>query len=354
MSLPQTRPLAIARFTVAFLIWSCLKTSADNVEDSPIERFKALLSSPPVIQQLVYSKVLPDAGRVAVRLDIGLMGATNQELYELRWQTNAFFHRQLFSLDHALDNEIRGECFSLWNSHFYFLDARTKPCLYVLERNEAARGIYPDAYHAAHIRMTHAAEVLNLGLSHLTPGTLRWERDRFSLTTMGDKKPLFIRGAISGLTNGIPSELRVQYSNDVGIANYRIAYSYDAYRAPWFPSQIDTYFLQSGKEILYSRYRILKAITAKDPMPENQFVPARWLTRDFQALLYLTNNSTYAQLPSGQFVEVPTAIPTFHLTSKDYLKSRFYYACAVSWTFLFLVLGLRTWQQNNLNKAQKE
>lgn len=308
---------------------------------TPLERFQRLFSSPPVIWQLVYSQTLPNAGRVAVSLEQGLTGATNQEMFEVRWQTNAMLHRELFSIEQRNDNEIRGECFSLWNDRFHFLDARTRPSLYVVERKKAVEGVYSDVYHAAHIRLTHASEILNLGVSHTSPGSIHWEGDHFQLVSMADKKPISLTGRISAVSNGVPVEIRVKYSNDVGAAEYRIAYTYERYAAPYYPSRIDSFLLRNGKEILYTQFYLLEVKTSPAALPESHFVPGAFLTPAEQSLLYLTNNSTYSKLPSGLMIEVPAAIPSLEFSAKDLKRNCFYYFAALAWSSLLISFGFK-------------
>jgi hypothetical protein len=321
---------------------------------SPVERFKSLLTSPPVIERLVYSIALPNAGHVAVSLDTGLAGATNHEYYELRWQPNAMLHRQLTAPDQTIDDLVRGRCFRLWEDQFYFLDARTRPSLYVLERQKAARGMYPDAYHAAHIRMTEALQPINLGISHLYPGMVRWNGDTFDAVSMADKKPIWIRGRISRICRGVPEEIKVQYSNDMGMAEYRIAYEYHGYRAPWYPDRIASHLLRGKTEILYSDFAILSVAAASAPLNQSHFEIASSRQEMEDSLLYLTNNSIYAKLASGRFIETPAAIPARKLSVADYYRNRFYYAAVTIWTFAILVLGFRTWQQNRTNQRRME
>ena len=61
----------------------------------------------------------------------------------------------------------------------------------------------------------------------------------------------------SRLTNGIPSELSVLYSNDMGVARYRIAYAYHHYAPPFLPDRVTLFFQAPEKEIEYRTYEIL-------------------------------------------------------------------------------------------------
>jgi hypothetical protein len=261
------------------------------------------------------------------------------------------FHRHLTSPDEAAGTNVPGMCFSLWDDRFLFLDARTKPALYVFEREKIARGIYPGPHHAAHIRITEAVQPLTLGVAHMYPGMARWTGDAFAVVSMADKKPMWIRGRLAAFSNDIPVELRVQYSNDMGVADYRIAYDYAAYRAPWYPSRIASHFVRGDQEVLLGEWHLLSLATAPGPLPESHFNPLATSLADSGRLLYLTNDSIYSRLPSGQFLETPYGAPAVQLASKDYHRNRYFYAAAGAWTIALLALGWRT-QQSAKHKHQ--
>jgi hypothetical protein len=334
--LNDVKPLVTITTIALFQIYSF--ASEDR---SSVERFKLLLSSPPVIKSMVYSRTLPAPGQTAAFIDTGLNGSTNREFFEIRWQTNAFFHRQLIAPEQVTNNTITGRCFKLWNDQFYFFDSRTAPSLYVLEWDKAARGVYPGPYHAAHIRMTEASQPLTLGISHIYPGMISWEDDRFTVVTMADRKPNWIRGRITGFSNGVPSELKVQYSNDMGVANYRITYDYADEWAAGYPSRIAAHFVNGEREILYSELFILSVKISQAALPEDHFSLASTVMAP-DRMLYLTNDSVYARLPSGRLIEAPGVTRRSRFDPGGYHRNRYYYAAAGAWTICCFALGVRT------------
>jgi len=349
-SLQTDRKVSLVRRRLALIAMVLLIAGGSTMPllaDSPKERFKALLQSPPVIERLVFVEKLPVNPHHAVPLDQGIAASTNFQTFELRWQTNAMFLRQIRNLNDLTNQFVPGECFTLWNDQFYFLDAGRKAMLYVLEQEKARAGIYPPPYHATLIKRGKAAEVLNLGISHLTPGSIRWEGDTFHAVSTADKKPIHIRGEISGLTNGIPIEMKVQYSNDVSVANYRMTYAYESYRPPYYPTRITAHFINRDKEIEYRAYSILSLATSPNPLPQSRFGPEPFLLANAMPTFYLTNDSIFFKLPSGQLIETPATIPKLRLSGSDFFKNRYYYFAAASVTLWFLALVLRT-------KAQTE
>lgn len=325
-----------------------------NQEVTPLKRFKTLLEAPPVVARLVFSETLPKDPTKAVPLDTGLADSTNRIFYELRWQPNAMFCRQIRRPDDITNQAIVGACFSVWEDKLYFLSAGGNPMLYVLEKEKAKRGDYPAPYHASLIRRCRAAEPLNLGISHLQPGMIRWEGNQFKVVTTADKKAMYIRGDVSGFSNNIPCELTVQYSNDMGVANYRIEYHYDTYAPPYYPSRITSYFRYHGKEICYRACQLLSIQTAPKALPESSFDPSPYILASRRALLYLTNDSIYFKLPSGKLIESPSSVPKLKLSSVDYRKNIGYYLAAATVTLLFLGLTAREWiHQHQINRIKK-
>jgi hypothetical protein len=303
------------------------------------ERFKLLLQSPPVIRSLVYREKLPPVPNKPVPLDIGIANSTNYALFEVRWQTNGMVARQLRSTNDV--DRMSGVLFTVWDDNICFLDTPTNAFFYHLEHDRVRRGHVPPAYDAAWYRISRYAEVINLGLSHLSPGAVRWDGDKFSATGIADKKPMFVTGEIGGLTNGIPCELRVQYSNDMGLAQYRLAYQYDTFRPPFYPTRIKLLFQHRGKEIEYRTYDILSVTAAPAPLPEALFTPERTFHGNQTQFRFYTNDSIYTRLPSGKLLETPASFPKLTLTREEYYRNRYIYALAVLMTAGFLRLAVK-------------
>ena len=309
-------------------------------DESPLARFKTLLQTPPVIYRLVFAETLPSVPNKAAPLDIGIAGSTNHVFYELRWQPNGMFFGEMAGLSDLPNRIIGGRGFLLWKDHFYFLGGR-QPMLYVLEDAKARGGEYSTVYHATLIQRSRACEPLNLGISHLTPGMIQWESNHFSVLTTADKKPMVVRGAITGFSNDIPCELSVQYSNNMGTANYRIAYDYEHYASPYYPCHITAFFRFQGKEVPYRAYTLISVRTAEKPLPESDYDLRSYFPANDQPLLYLTNESVYVKLPSGRLLESPSSVPRLKLTRDDYRKNRPYYVAAASVSLCFLALTIR-------------
>jgi hypothetical protein len=312
-----------------------------------VASFKQLLTCPPAIEHMMFRERLPVAPAKPVPLDGGIAGSTNYALFELRYQSNGLYVRQLATTNDMTRGQLSRVNFTLWNDMFCFLDAGQGAFFYRLEHERARRAQVPPAYDAAWFRVTRYAEVLNLGLSHLWPGTVHWTGDAFRAQGIADRKPIFVSGRITRLTNDMPCELRVQYSNDVGVAAYRIAYGYARHEPPHFPSSMTLYLQHGGKEIEYRAYEILSLTPARAPLAEALFSPERFLRENRLQRRYYTNDSVYLALPSGRMIETRASSASLSLSRRDIYRNRYFYMVMALVTVMFFVLAFRAWACNN-------
>jgi hypothetical protein len=303
---------------------------------TPKDHFKALLSSPPTIERMIFMERLPKDPNHAVPLDTGLADSTNSLIYELRWQTNATFLRTLKDPSGFTNYTMSGRCFTLWNDQFYFLDNPKSAVLYVLEEAKAAQGNYTGPYHATTIRKGKATQILNLGINHVKPGTIRWEGDSFSASAIADKRPIQVQGHITGYSNGIPSEMHVEYFNESGIARYRLLYDYASFAPPYYPSRIRINFFYKDKEVEYQDYTIQSVQVAAKPLPSTHYDPKPFIDANQLQLQYFTNGSVYFALPSGQLIETFGNAPKTKLSRADYKLNRYYYLAVLATAAFFV------------------
>jgi hypothetical protein len=323
----------------AFALLACAVEK--NNAATPKDHFKALLSSPPTIERMIFTERLPKDPTHAIPLDTGLADSTNVLTYELRWQTNATLLRTLRHSASFTNYSMWGKCFTLWNDQFYFLDNPKSAVLYVLEEAQAAEGNYSGAYHATLIRRGKAAQVLNLGVNHLQPGAIRWDGDSFSVSGIADKRPIQIQGHITGYTNDIPSEMHLEYFNESGLARYRLQYDYEKYGAPYYPARIIINLLHENKEVEYQNYGIQSILIAERPLPKSHFDPAPFIEANHLQLQYFTNGAVYSALPSGQMIETFGSVPSLKLSSGDYRLNRYYYLAVLAIAAFFLAMLIR-------------
>ena len=317
-----------------------LGTWAQAVEPNATEIFKRLLSAPPIVRQMVYLDKVSPLPRSAEPLQAAASDSAGYTRYFLTWQPNAISFHTAPKVSTTDSRTYYDEFFLGWRNEFYFLNGRQFAFRYQHGPGELKPGPFPAAYHAALIKQHAAYEPINLGLNHLMPGSVVWEGENFSAVGSADQKPMFIWGRISVISNHVPTEMQVHYSNDMGIANYRISYQYSEYQPPYYPSRISTYFQHNRKETECDN-RILSVAATNTPLPRAAFEPLSYLTSNHMSLRVLTNNSIYTQLPSGRLVETPGATPKMHLTPTDYYANRYYYLAVIIISTGFLYLAVR-------------
>jgi hypothetical protein len=343
-----------------WLLWVSLGANVVALDQSvseigPKEAFKQLLSAPPPVAQLVFREKLPPVANEPVPLQGGIEGSTNFALYQLRWQSNGLVVHSLRSTNQTSAAQRADVGFTLWNDTFCFLDIGTNAFVYQLEHQRAQQGQVTPSYDAAWYRVSRYGEVLNLGLSHLWPGTVHWDGDRFTARGIADKKAIYLTGVLSSSSNGLPCELKVAYSNDMNVAHYRIAYEYTPEIQLPFPGRIRLFFQNRGSEIEFRSYELLSLTRAQTPMPRESFAPEA-LTQTAPKsgpMRYLTNGSIYIRLPSGQMLETPAASAKLSLGREDYHRNRYFYAATalVGASFVFLIVRTNGSKHNQKNHA---
>lgn len=315
-----------------------------------LERFQRLLSNPPIIRELLYVEKLPPVRDRPPPLDRGIQDSTQFATGLLSWQPGAMAFRALAHTNSnaQADRTYAGLAFWFRDDTMTFLEGPTNVLVYRMEHNRVQHGEFPPTYDAATYRLRRQSEPLSLGLSHLLPGSVQWDGLRFTAVGSADKQPIYVSGAITGYTNGIPNEMKVFYTKDssktpVSGASYRIAYTYDRWEPPWFPSQITLYFQRGTREIEYRSYRILSVVTSDKPLPAEVFDPFRHLSRDQVRVTLATNDSHYVVLPGGALLQASGgATPKARLTAGDVYRNRYAYLAIAAVNVGFGVCYLKT------------
>lgn len=158
-----------------------------------------------------------------------------------------------------------------------------------------------------------------------------------------DRKPMHVFGVISGQSNGIPTEMKVAYSNDMGVAHYRMEYHYQTYQFPYLPTEMRAYFTYQGKEILYQSYHPLEVRLANHLISAEEFDPMKMFHKEeWIATRYVTNDSLYVALPNGRMLKTETLdVPRVRFVSRDYYRARYAYLAMATLFVTFCVLAVR-------------
>lgn len=196
---------------------------------TPWEQFKAFLTNPPPIEEIVFER------KLLIALP-AIPGATNMvptgTFFQLRLQTNAYFLRQMQVMgeapkNHHAGNMLEGE----WNDAFWKLqdnqlnlwnsknDARLK---IEVERNKIS------------------SPILSLGLDErINQSTIVWHSDTFTAQGIGGAR---FEGRIeSKTTSGLPTRV-VTWAVQEPSSLHGVEYEYLASFHPWFPVAIKPFF----------------------------------------------------------------------------------------------------------------
>jgi len=324
-------------------------------ELTPTEKFKALLSNPEPVEEMLFLEKRPREQGKPPSLEDGIAGSTNYSVGFLAWEPGSMVFRTLATTNLPVSPDADGPAFTFHNNRFSFIDGRTNVLVYELEHKRVEAGEFPPTFDAATYRLRRTSEPLNLGLSHLLPGSVRWDGDHFHATGSADKKRIHISGEISDYSNGVPTGLRVQYSNDMGVANYRIAYTYASARLGDFPETIRILFNYKGREIEYRTYTILKRTVGKAPLPDRLFDAFSYVPRSESTVRLSTNDSLYVVMPSGRLLETPSAAaPKVRLTKNDFYRNRYIYVLMGALTIGFGVLLVKSAKSGTTNHNQNQ
>lgn len=212
----------------ALLVWAVLSVGSLQAQ-SPLDQFKAFLTNPPPIEEIVFER------KLLLALP-AIPGATNMvptgTFFQLRLQTNAYFLRQMQIMgeaptNHHAGNMLEGE----WNDAFWILqnnqlnlwhsknDARLK---IEVERNKISNAI------------------LSLGLDErINQSTIVWHGDTFTAQGIGGAR---FEGRIeSKTTSGLPTRVVTWAVHEPSSLN-GVEYEYLASFHPWFPVAIKPFF----------------------------------------------------------------------------------------------------------------
>ena len=273
-----------------FLI--CKSTEGRPLEISP--EWKAHFKTTPVIENCVFERKVFSGN-----------GQTN--LYQFRYQENAFMFRQILSLKDVFSNNIptmldyagrfESNCWAIdWTADTFgrlklFPNAdqiwRKPP------KNGDAMLVYADE------RQLFAA--LYYGIGDLNPTTVEWsEESKFTAFSVFGQKML---GEITEASHGRPTVLEWHY-DDAPDKQFRfiLEYSYSPsdtnFDLSYYPIEIQLYSKSNGQKKLGAAYKILMLKTNAVPLDKSFFDPNRYfvkpsLSHPRVSILLYSNNETY-------------------------------------------------------------
>jgi hypothetical protein len=264
------RPIAT---NIGFAVASCVATMAQahlasrqGSSDPPVEQFKRFLSSPPVIERLVFGERLPPDPKAPWRTDLPLSSSQSFQYYHARWQSNAHFLREIAS-PHAVDDlQAIGLLASCFEDRCWFrygdaaYDGRIEfgVSLTNMVCSTAFRSSFP------------LLQVLNLGIMHARIGSAEWEGNRFRIRET--TRPFDITGELSlgasGLVDRSSSEILQRHARHPLAQSLWLRYERSL---SFFPRTVSCSWL-NGKEAIPRIDLIVHSLHATNlPSPPEAF-----------------------------------------------------------------------------------
>ena len=349
------------RRVVAVAILSLLPTLAvlcsGNRTSSPtkpdrVESFKAFVSSPPVIEELVYRKKLPPDLHRPPPMETGLQGSTNYQFMHARWQTNGLFWRELSELSDLSEYRLQRKLVIRSDRRFWFLDS-VQAIVGDLDDPASSNGKGPTSHLNLILdtELRKLGEVLNFGVFHLPPASIRWQGDEFATEAKLALTTIQIRGKLARTPDGLPASLGVEYRNDQGIATYSIRYSYTTnVGLPFFPNQWRVLWLRNGREIEMGEVSLLRLGVGEEPLPLASFDASAFIRTNRSVMRYYTNHMLYAANRLGQLVPLPVGVsPGDTLNQPSLATHRYFYLVIAGLTIGFFLRVVRMKRSTNRN-----
>lgn len=286
--------------------------SSEAANVSPFERFKQFVQQPPVVADIVYMS------------NVGPLGSPDKfNYYHCRWQTNAFYRRQLPSLRSLNTLEVMesGRFISRFgNTHWTF---ETGKILSVFDRSDPSSRA-PLKLHSAW--EDSFSSVLNMGVANLPIGSITFSDNKYSAISPISGSAVSLQLFPTQSFPPLPSHLHVIYRSQGIDYSYVVKYGFERrgnIAEEYLPDRISVFRIQEGVEHANQEFRILYLKTSLSPLPQASFDPTVFATQKTRRLVY--TNNWVSELSRGTWK--PLAIS--HEATGDVTKSqpatRFFY-----------------------------
>lgn len=275
---------------------------------SPAERFKTFLSSPAVVESLVFSERLAPDPKTPWRTDIPLTNSTSFRYYEARWQPGAFFLREIAAPDALSDPVTPGLLAVHFGDQCWFHYGRGLTDDFI----DYGAGASNHVCEVVKLNSGVLKQVMTLGIMHCDIGSIEWTGDHCSVRSAPDEYQT--SGDLHRSSEGLVDSVRVTYSNDKGEIHWVIRYHYQANSTtPWFPSFIRCYWLDGANEIERDEFQVFTIKIRNKASDFQSFQPESLIRANQWQIHLFTNNAIFAVLPGGQLkklkdVQVEAAI----------------------------------------------
>ncbi len=271
--------------------------------NSLLEQFKAFISSPPPISNLVFQQKVPMGGGM-LPLDGSFALSTSYEYFQARWQTNGLLFRQITSPSDVTNFTVAGKLVS-WSGHQHAL-FEPGPLLTTWdERDPSVAGKYISVFYTSQFFLEPLREILNLGIMYVGVGTVEWEGDRFRAQCQVDREHLRVTGEAGRARDGRVDHLKVRYAFPHHTNDYLVRYGYNpALGYDYLPSVVSNFWLKTERtgtqrEIELDEWRILDIQIHEASLAAEAFDVAPFTRQNHWPEQIYTNSGFYARGTNG-------------------------------------------------------
>jgi len=268
-----------------------------------LERFKDLISSPPVVEELLAER--------------RYNGSKPTDYYYARWQSNAFLisiatNRQHVALGGG-DKEL-AQVYSRFDDLCWTVFGVKRPLKIgslgdISPTNELVLGTYWASI--------DIGRILNCGVDHLKPGEVTWTANTYRVTNESGRAIVSgeartnLSGVVTQISMDISAWPRPLNPRDSLPINYywQLEYQYDQSVSDLYPSVIKRYVIKPKERLLRDEIHIHSITTGTSALPRDAFAYAPFV-RTNSWILHATNDSFIYKDKSNVFQLVQTAAPS--------------------------------------------
>ncbi len=308
----------------------------NTVTNSNIEQCKSFISSPPIIEELIWElKIAPPGKRHNPEDDLG--ASTNFQRFIARWQPDARFVYQVFPEYVSTNTVMNWTSVSVFGSKHWQMDPSGTLILWHDDGSPPPRKASVNFAESSVSYLTYRlAEVLNMGVFNLGISSIRWQGDTFSATN--SKIGLRFHGLLHASPDGIPSHLDLQAQIGTNSRALAVLYSFDRDTGlPYLPNQIRVTESMAGKERERALIKIKSIKLASQPAAEEAFLPKTNLLGVPVQLRFYTNGAYYALSDNGRLVRSPLAAN--HYRNVEPSRRAYLVVCAAVSLAIFVLMA---------------
>jgi hypothetical protein len=331
-------------------------SSASLGYQTKVDYFKAFMASPPIITKLTWYKLArtdSSSGLVATNW----VGTTRVSANGFigRYQPACIFLKhvlnpQELNFDVLPGSEVEGSRGAVhWMVNTQGLTGYWEDTA----RFTAEIRIGPSI--AFHSRTAELAELLNMGVMHMDPGTANWHGDRFTADAYIPemKMPMSINGTLRATAEHLVKDMDVTYRSRIGEWHYVLRYTYEEKSTQHdMPSKIESFFVSDGEERKMAQWTILSLIRSPNHIDERLFALPKNCTTDRFRMFYYTNNGWYAKNAVGQLAPIAGGANKWGASDGTLTNRTSYYGAVLCSTiFAFASMWRAKIKSNTTNKT---